>query len=36
MSKSCNLGGIGKISPRDLQPYQDLLLTPPELGVMIV
>ncbi|WMV18171.1 hypothetical protein MTR67_011556 [Solanum verrucosum] len=36
MSKSCNLGGVGKISPRAFQPYQDMLLTPPELGVMAV
>ncbi|WMV57808.1 hypothetical protein MTR67_051193 [Solanum verrucosum] len=36
MSRSCNLGGAGKISPRNFQPYQELLLNPPELGVMAV
>ncbi|WMV59915.1 hypothetical protein MTR67_053300 [Solanum verrucosum] len=36
MSKSCNLGGVGKISPRSFQPYQYLLLNPPDLGVMAV
>ncbi|WMV40940.1 hypothetical protein MTR67_034325 [Solanum verrucosum] len=36
MSKSCKLGGVGKISPRDFQPYPELLLTHPELGVMAV
>ncbi|WMV36620.1 hypothetical protein MTR67_030005 [Solanum verrucosum] len=36
MSKLCNLGGVGKISPRDFKPYQDLLLTHPKLGFMAV
>ncbi|WMV47188.1 hypothetical protein MTR67_040573 [Solanum verrucosum] len=36
MSKSCNLGGVGKIYPRAFQPYLELLLTHPELGVMAV
>ncbi|WMV18667.1 hypothetical protein MTR67_012052 [Solanum verrucosum] len=34
MLKSCNLGGVRKISPRAFQKYQDLILTPPEIGVM--
>ncbi|WMV59402.1 hypothetical protein MTR67_052787 [Solanum verrucosum] len=36
MSKSYNLGGVGNISPRDFKPCQDLLLTPPVLGIMAV
>ncbi|WMV18266.1 hypothetical protein MTR67_011651 [Solanum verrucosum] len=36
MLKSCILSGVGKISPRDFQPYQYLLLIPLELGVMPV
>uniref|UniRef100_M1E105 Uncharacterized protein n=1 Tax=Solanum tuberosum TaxID=4113 RepID=M1E105_SOLTU len=36
MSKLYNLSGVGKISPRDFQPYQDLPLNPSELGVMAV
>ncbi|WMV27373.1 hypothetical protein MTR67_020758 [Solanum verrucosum] len=36
MSKLCNLGGVGKISPRAFQTFQELLLTSPELGVMAV
>ncbi|WMV11063.1 hypothetical protein MTR67_004448 [Solanum verrucosum] len=27
MLKSCKLDGVGKISPRDFQQYQELLLT---------
>ncbi|WMV43411.1 hypothetical protein MTR67_036796 [Solanum verrucosum] len=36
MSKSRKLGGVGKISPRDFQLYQQLLLNHLELGVMAV
>ncbi|WMV37390.1 hypothetical protein MTR67_030775 [Solanum verrucosum] len=36
MSKSCNLGGVGKISPSNFQTYQEMLLTPPDLGVTVV
>ncbi|WMV16936.1 hypothetical protein MTR67_010321 [Solanum verrucosum] len=36
MSKLCNLGGVGNISPRAFQPYQDLLLNPSEIGVLAV
>ncbi|WMV19494.1 hypothetical protein MTR67_012879 [Solanum verrucosum] len=36
MLKLCKLGGAGKIFPRAPQPYQELLLTHPKLGVMVV
>ncbi|WMV40441.1 hypothetical protein MTR67_033826 [Solanum verrucosum] len=36
MSKSRKLGVVGKISPRAFQPYQDLILTHPDIGVMAV
>ncbi|WMV37387.1 hypothetical protein MTR67_030772 [Solanum verrucosum] len=36
MSKSCNLGGVGKISLRAFQLYQEMLLTSSKLGVMAV
>ncbi|WMV45803.1 hypothetical protein MTR67_039188 [Solanum verrucosum] len=36
ISHSRNLSGIGKIIPRAFQPYLELHLTHPELGVMVV
>ncbi|WMV08122.1 hypothetical protein MTR67_001507 [Solanum verrucosum] len=36
MSKSHKHGGVGKISPRYFQPYQEILLNHPELGFMTV
>ncbi|WMV19390.1 hypothetical protein MTR67_012775 [Solanum verrucosum] len=35
-SESCNLGGVGKIIPTYFQPYLEVYLTHPELGVMAV
>ncbi|WMV07558.1 hypothetical protein MTR67_000943 [Solanum verrucosum] len=36
ISKLRKLGGIGKISPRAFQPYQEMFLTHPELEVMAI
>ncbi|WMV29088.1 hypothetical protein MTR67_022473 [Solanum verrucosum] len=35
-SESHKLGGVGKIIPRVLQPYLEVHLNHPELGVMTI